>query len=155
MTLHSEDLAFLREAIALAFAARSHGNHPFGALLAADGEILLRAENSVITQADVTNHAELNLVRLAQRHLSAAALSRATLYTSTEPCPMCSGAIYWAGIPRVVYACSEEDLYALSGGGLTLPCRDVFDHGARVVEVLGPLLPEEAIQPHVGFWQPE
>lgn len=155
MQARPEDLDFLREAIAVAFAARANGNHPFGALLAADGKILLRAQNSVTTEGDVTNHAELNLVRLAQRELSLETLSRATLYSSTEPCPMCSGAIYWAGIPRVVYGCSEEALYALSGGGLALPSREVFARGARPVEVIGPLLAEEAIQPHLGFWQPD
>ncbi|NMC53374.1 MAG: nucleoside deaminase [Chloroflexi bacterium] len=153
MPLTPQDLTCLREAIALAAAARAHGNHPFGALLAVNGEILARAENTVITGADVTQHAELNLVRLAQQQLPQEVLAQAALYTSTEPCPMCSGAIYWAGIPRVVYACSEETLYGLSGGGLALPCREVFARGARPVQVLGPLLEEEAIQPHLGFWQ--
>lgn len=155
MEIQEQDLALLRDAIQLAFAARAHGNHPFGALLAADGEIVLRAENTVLTAGDVTHHAELNLISLAQRELSPENLRKATLYTSTEPCPMCSGAIYWAGIARVVYACPEEDLYSLSGGGLALPCREVFSHGARPIEVIGPLLQEEAIQPHLGFWKPE
>ena len=71
---------------------------------------------------------------------------------------MCAGAIYWSGIGRVVYALSEAELKALTGDDpenptLDLPCREVFARGARPVKVLGPLLEEEAIQPHLGFWQ--
>ena len=147
----------LRTAIALAASARQHGNHPFGALLAdAVGNILLTAENSVNTALDATGHAELNLVRLASAQFSPEVLADVTLYTSTEPCPMCSGAIFWSGIRRVVYALSEDGLYAMTGDSpesLKLPCREVFARGGRPVEVSGPLLEEEAALVHQGFWK--
>jgi len=147
----------LRTAIALAASARQHGNHPFGALLAdAVGNILLTAENSVNTARDATGHAELNLVRLASAQFSPEVLADVTLYTSTEPCPMCSGAIFWSGIRRVVYALSEDGLYAMTGDSpesLKLPCREVFARGGRPVEVSGPLLEEEAALVHQGFWK--
>ena len=147
----------LRTAIALAASARQHGNHPFGALLAdAAGNILLTAENSVNTARDATGHAELNLVRLASAQFSPEVLADVTLYTSTEPCPMCSGAIFWSGIRRVVYALSEDGLYAMTGDSpesLKLPCREVFARGGRPVEVSGPLLEEEAALVHQGFWK--
>lgn len=150
------DLPLLRRAIALAARARQHGNHPFGALLADEnGQILLEAENTVITENDATGHAETNLARLAWHQFSPDTLARSTLYTSTEPCPMCSGAIFWSGIGRVVYALSEEGLYAMAGDSpesLQLPCREVFARGGRPVEVLGPLLEEEAARVHDGFW---
>lgn len=150
------DLPLLRRAIALAASARQHGNHPFGALLADEnGQILLEAENTVITENDATGHAETNLVRLASRQFSPESLAKYTLYTSTEPCPMCSGAIFWSRIGRVVYALSEERLYAMTGDSpesLKLPCREVFARGGRSVEVLGPLLEAEAAQVHEGFW---
>lgn len=150
------DLPLLRRAIALAASARQHGNHPFGALLADEnGQILLEAENTVITENDATGHAETNLVRLASRQFSPESLAKYTLYTSTEPCPMCSGAIFWSGIGRVVYALSEEQLYAMTGDSpesLKLPCREVFARGGRSVEVLGPLLEAEAVRVHEGFW---
>ena len=154
------DLNHLRRAIALAKLARAHGNHPFGALLADEtGTLLQEAENSVITQRDCTNHAELNLVRLASTRLNRETLQRCTLYTSTEPCAMCAGAIFWSGIGRVVFALSEERLLALAGGGseesfLFLPCREVFACGGRTVEVAGPLLEDEAALVHEGFWRP-
>ncbi len=147
----------LRMAITLAASARQHGNHPFGALLADQtGNVLLTAENSVNTAQDATGHAELNLVRLASAQLSAQALARTTLYTSTEPCPMCAGAIFWSGIGKVVYALSEDGLYSLTGDSpesLKLPCREVFARAGRPVEVLGPMLEDEAIIVHQGFWQ--
>ncbi len=151
------DLRLLRQAIDVARRARQHGNHPFGALLADEqGAVLLEAENTVNTAHDCTGHAELNLMRLASRQFSARVLSRCTLYTSTEPCPMCTGAIFWGGVGRVVYALSEEGLYALTGDSpdkLLLPCREVFARGGRPVEVLGPALEEEARQVHEGFWK--
>lgn len=92
---------FLREAIALSKSAMKHGDEPFGSLLMKGGEIILRAENSVFTGHDMTNHAEMNLVKLAATQYDTAFLGECTLYTSTEPCAMCSGAIYWSGIACV------------------------------------------------------
>jgi tRNA(Arg) A34 adenosine deaminase TadA len=150
------DLQLLRLAIDVARRAREHGNHPFGAVLADEqGNVLLEAENTVITGNDCTGHAELNLMRLASQRCSAEVLSRCTLYSSTEPCPMCAGAIFWGGVGRVVYALREEGLYAMTGDSpdkLLLSCRDVFARGGRLVEVLGPMLEEEARKVHEGFW---
>jgi tRNA(Arg) A34 adenosine deaminase TadA len=152
------DLQHLRAAIALAGQAREHGNHPFGALLVnADNQVVFQAENSVVTERDVTGHAETNLVRLVSHHLSPEELTRCTLYTSTEPCAMCAGAIHWSGIRRVVYALSEEALYEIIGPSpehLLLPCRQVFAQSQRPMTVLGPALElqAEARGVHEGFW---
>jgi len=150
------ELQLLRHAIDIARRAREHGNHPFGALLAdAQANVLLEAENTVNTARDCTGHAELNLMRLASRRYTFDELTRCTMYTSTEPCPMCAGSIFWGGVGRVVYALSEEGLYAMTGDSpdkLLLSCRDVFARGGRPIEVLGPALEEEARQVHIGFW---
>jgi tRNA(Arg) A34 adenosine deaminase TadA len=152
------DLDHLRRAIGLSQAAREHGNHPFGAVLVGpDGAVVLEAENTVVTERDVTGHAETNLVRSARRRYDEAELASYTLYTSCEPCAMCSGAIYWAGVGRVVYGLSETGLFALTGDHadnptLHLPSRDVLGAGSRVIEVTGPLLEEEAAAPHRDFW---
>ncbi len=128
--MNGTDIQHLRTAIQIAQLARDHGNHPFGAILVDENNrAILEAENTVNTDHDVTAHAETNLVRLATRKFSAEELSLCTLYTSTEPCAMCAGAIHWSHIGRVVYALSEEDLYAMVGpstGHLLLPCREVF-----------------------------
>jgi tRNA(Arg) A34 adenosine deaminase TadA len=155
--MEEHDLKLLRLTFNLARQARERSNHPFGALLAdADGKVLLTAENTVVTDHDVTGHAETNLVRKAYNLYEADFLASCTLYTSTEPCPMCSGAIFWANICRVVYGLSEKGLYRITNSGeetLLLSCRDVFAHGKKPIEVVGPLLEEEAKSVHIGFWQ--
>ncbi len=152
------DLQHLRAAIAVAQRARAHGNHPFGAILVdAAHAVVLEAENTVVTEQDCTGHAETDLVRLASRRFTPAQLAGCTLYTSTEPCAMCAGAIHWSQIGRVVYALSEDDLYAIVGFApeqLRLPCRAVFAHSGRPVQVDdgGTALAEEARAVHAGFW---
>lgn len=145
-----EDEQHLRDAIALAHAARAEGNHPFGAVLVVDGNVVAQARNSVVTGHDATAHAEMNALRVAAA--GSTQLSGATIYASTEPCVMCSGAIYWAGIERVVYACSSGSLARLAGESLLVPCRQIFGQGARAVVVIGPLLEDEGTAPHHGFW---
>jgi tRNA(Arg) A34 adenosine deaminase TadA len=156
-SLSPQDERLLADAIDLAQQARDHGNHPFGALLAGpSGEVLCQAENTVVTQNDITNHAELNLVSTACRTLTVEQLATATLYTSTEPCAMCCGAIYWSRIPRVVYALGEDELAVLVGDSselvLQLPSRQVFAAGSPKVEVSGPHLYDEAAAVHRDFW---
>ncbi len=154
--LSPAEVAHLRTAIEIAARARENGNHPFGSLLTdPDGVVVLEAENTVVTDRDVTGHAETNLVRLSGR--LRADLSGHTLYTSTEPCAMCAGAIYWAGIGRVVYALGEDRLRELTGADsgnptMSLPCREVFARGEGTVSVSGPYLYEEAVAVHKGFW---
>lgn len=151
-----DDITHLRDAIAVAARARQGGNHPFGAVLVdAAGQVLLRAENTVVTGHDLTGHAETNLVRLASARYTPAEMVTCTLYASTEPCAMCAGAIHWAGIGRLVYALGAAELYALTGGGpnaLHLSCREVFARSARAMTVIGPTLEDEARAVHQGFW---
>ena len=153
------DLVHLERAIELAAAARQHGNHPFGSLLVdADGQVVLEAENTVVTARDVTGHAELNLVREAGARFDPAQLAGCTLYTSTEPCAMCAGAIFWSGIGRVVFALSSATLGTIVADPtgewtLAMSCRDVFAEGGRETAVHGPLIEERARVVHDGFWQ--
>jgi tRNA(Arg) A34 adenosine deaminase TadA len=151
------DQRFIRATINIAFKSRENGNHPFGALLVdKDGHILLEAENTVVTENDCTGHAETNLMRKASQKYDKEFLAGCSLYTSTEPCPMCSGAIFWGNVRRVVYALSEKRLYELVGEDteevLLLSCRGVFELGKKPIEVIGPILEEEAIRVHEGFW---
>ena len=153
------DAHFLRQSFEVARRAKSHGNHPFGAVLVdADGKVLIEAENRYMPGHDGTAHAERLLATQACTTLSAATLQRATIYSSAEPCAMCAGAIYWAGIGRLVYGLSEQRLRKLTGDHpvnltLDLPCRDVFASGQRSIEVVGPLLEDEAAADHAGVWK--
>jgi tRNA(Arg) A34 adenosine deaminase TadA len=154
--MNEMDRHHLRQAIELARLARADGNHPFGAVIvAADGTMLAEAGNSVAADGP-TGHAELNAVR-AISHVDPVTLTGATLYTSTEPCAMCAGAIYWSGIGRVVYALAEDALRVMTGDDpanptMALPCREVFARGQRQTIVEGPALEDEAGAVHAGFW---
>jgi tRNA(Arg) A34 adenosine deaminase TadA len=155
MSHDGRDDAFLRQAIGLSREARDAGNHPFGSLLVVDGAVVLTARNTVHTDRDPTAHAETNLVAEAVRRLSPAQIGRSVLYTSCEPCAMCVGKMYWAGIRSVVYALPAGDLAALAGGSFLVPCRDLFARATDRVTVLGPLLVDEARAVHIGYWVAE
>jgi len=158
--LTEQDLIFLRRAIALAREAREDGRHPFGSLVVNErGEVIVEARNNAVRPlGEPTQHAEMVACSEAGRLLSALELAKSTLYTSTEPCAMCAGAIYWSGIGRVIFALAETGLLRYTGDHpdnptLQLPCRDVFAHGQKPIIVIGPLLEEEAGTVHEGFWQ--
>lgn len=150
--------AHLRRAFEVARRAQRHGNHPFGAILVGpDGKVLIEAENGYLPDHDMTGHAERLLATQASRTYDTRILARCTIYASAEPCAMCAGAIYWAGIGRVVFGLTESCLKAITGNHpenptLDLPCRTLFDAGQRRVEVLGPLLEDEAAALHAGAW---
>jgi tRNA(Arg) A34 adenosine deaminase TadA len=158
-TTETDDLAFLRRTFAVAARARQHGNHPFGALLVdGDGTVLIEMENGFLPERDRTGHAERLLATQAGKAYDAPTLARSTLYSSAEPCAMCAGAIYWAGIGRVVYGLSERRLKSITGDHgenptLDLPCRAVFAAGQRTTEVVGPLIEDEAASLHEDFWR--
>ncbi|WOD41806.1 nucleoside deaminase [Nodosilinea sp. E11] len=151
-----QDLGHLRRAIALSQSAREAGNCPFGAVLAdGSGQVLAEAENNQITERDCTGHAETVLLRQMEKGLSLNTLKDCTLYASTEPCPMCAGAIFWSGIGRVVYALGSDRFYSLEGESsfqLPLSCRDVLKHGKHPVDVIGPVLEDEALAAFEEFF---
>jgi tRNA(Arg) A34 adenosine deaminase TadA len=149
---------FLRLAFDVARRARTHGNHPFGAILvSAAGDVLIETENGFLPDRDMTAHAERLLATQASKQFDSRVLAGCTLYTSAEPCAMCAGAIYWAGIGRLVFGLSERRLKTMTGDHaenptLDLPCRTVFAAGQRRVDVIGPLLEDEAAALHAGVW---
>jgi tRNA(Arg) A34 adenosine deaminase TadA len=153
------DAHFLRRSFDIARRAVTHGNHPFGAVLVdRNRKVLIEAENGYMPAHDGTAHAERLLATQACTTLSPDMLTTATLYSSAEPCAMCAGAIYWAGIGRLVYGLSEHRLRTVTGNHpenptLDLPCRKVFERGQRSTEVIGPMLEDEAEAVHAGAWE--
>ncbi len=154
-----QDIEFLRRSFDVARRSREGGDHPFGAVLVGpDGQVLREQGNGYSAEGgDRTAHAERLLASWAAKTLDLGLLRRSTLYTSAEPCAMCAGALYWAGVGRVVYGQSEKGLKAATGAHdenptLDLPCRIVFAAGQRPTEVVGPLLEEEAAQLQADYW---
>jgi tRNA(Arg) A34 adenosine deaminase TadA len=135
--LTETDERHLRRAIALAVAARDAGDRPFGSLLVdTDGRVLAEAVNTEHTDDDITAHPELKLARWAARHLAADTAAVATMYTSCQPCGMCTPAIERSGLGRVVYALSAEQVAQLCPAPAPAP-----------VAYAGPALPDEARVP--------
>ena len=144
-----QQLRHLRQANAVAIAALQAGHHPFGALLVApDGDTVLQQQGNV----DSVNHAEAVLAREAARLHGSALLWDCTLVTTVEPCAMCAGTIYWAGIRAVVYGLSSEELAVIAGPDFLVPCRELFARAIDTVVVKGPLLLDDARAVHEGFW---
>lgn len=134
---------YMREALSLAAIARAEGNAPYGALLVHDNTIIARAQNTTTTDNDPTAHAELNLVRQAGGDYDAAFLAECTLYTSAEPCAMCAGAIYMAGVGTVVYGCAiPTQLEVGGGGGLPVRAETILQH--RDMTLIGGVLADDA-----------
>jgi tRNA(Arg) A34 adenosine deaminase TadA len=156
--LREADEKFLKRSFDVARRAMAHGNHPFGAILVDQhGSVLIEQENSFLPHHDGTAHAERLLATKACTTYSQEVLANSTIYSSAEPCAMCAGAIYWAGIGRLVYGMSEERLRAFTGDHpenptLNLACRLVFESGQRQIDVVGPLLEDESAEPHAEFW---
>jgi tRNA(Arg) A34 adenosine deaminase TadA len=152
-----EDL--LRLTFNTARQSRAAGNHPFGAILVGPNRsVLMEAGNVYGSSADPTGHAERVLMTRAGMAYSADFLAGCTMYASAEPCAMCAGAAYWAGVGRVVYGLSERAMGSIIGPHpenltMDLPCRAVLNAGRRAIEVVGPLLEDEARAVHDGFWR--
>lgn len=142
------DEAYTRRSIEMARRAAANGNEPFGALLVHDDEVIERAENSLVTDDDVTSHAETNLVRQAWGQFDEETLREATLYSSTEPCAMCAGAIVNCDIGRVVYSAPADR--AREVGGRAALAADVLPRCG--VEKVGPILESEGLEVHRDCW---
>ncbi|GLV85411.1 tRNA-specific adenosine deaminase [Streptomyces lavendulae subsp. lavendulae] len=139
------DETLLRRAIDIAAAAVAGGDAPYGSLLAGpDGTVLAEAHNTVRRDNDISAHPELKLARWAARELDAETAARTTLYTSCQPCGMCSGGIVRSGIGRVVYALSTEQLVELNPQSGEWP----------TVTQEGPALLDEARTPIEAYYGP-
>ena len=133
---------FLRRAIALAAAAREAGDPPFGSLLVgADGTVLAEGHNTTISEGNISFHPELKLAVWAAQHLLPEDAAGTTMYTSCQPCGMCTGALARSGLGRVVYALSGEQLDGLKSTG-SFPA----------VPQEGPALYDEARVPVDGYY---
>lgn len=140
----AEDKIFMREAIKLSEKAVEHGNEPFGAVLVKNGEIVFTSENQIYTKHDPTYHGESGLIREFCAQTSITDLREYTLYSSCEPCYMCSGALVWAKLGRLVYGASNIDLEGIFGKKGSNCSKIVFDHSSWKPEVSSGVLRDEA-----------
>ena len=153
---------YLRRCVEISEEAVSSGNNPFGALLVdKEGNILVESGNIEVTEKDITGHAETTVAKLAGKKYSKEFLWETILYTTAEPCCMCTGAVYWANIGHIVYGISEKKLLELTGSNeknptFDVPCREIIAKGQKDIKVTGPVaspeLEQAIVKPHIGFW---
>jgi tRNA(Arg) A34 adenosine deaminase TadA len=135
----ADEERFLRRAVALAAAGRAAGDAPFGSLLVGpDGAVLAEEHNTVLSDNDISAHPELKLAKWAARELDPATAAGTTMYTSCQPCGMCTGGIDRSGLGRVVFAMSNDQLDDLKpAGGFPSVPQDgpgLFDEARVAVE---------------------
>lgn len=148
---------FMARVIKIADEARAAGDHPFGALLVVDDHIVAEAHNLVNTNCDITAHAETMLVRKLERAGKLGILRTGTVYASCEPCPMCVGAMFWAGARHVVFGLAAKRLTELSSGGgdtfgFTITAAEIGAAATPPMRIDGPHREDEAAVSHEGFW---
>lgn len=143
--------AHMGRALELAREAADRGDQPFGSVLVRDDAVVLEARNAVNSRNDLAEHPELTLARRAAAERDD--VGDLVMYTSTEPCAMCAGGIYHAGLRAVVYSVSAERAGDLAGsGGFAVPCSDVFAYGEEEVVVVEDVCREAGEDVHREFW---
>lgn len=146
--LPPEATEHMQRAFELAEEAVARGDHPFGSVLVRDDQIITEASNRVNTESDLRRHPELDLAVSAAQHLRPSERAETTMYTSTEPCPMCAGGLRSAGLKRVVYSVSAPELAEFTGGDT--PVRAATVLGERT-SVDGPLCNETGRELHEAY----
>ncbi|MDG4966815.1 nucleoside deaminase [Lactococcus lactis] len=153
-------IKLLKRCIEISNDSRKHGNTPFGSLLTdKNGKILLEQENIEITEHICTGHAETALAAKASKLYDKTFLWECVLYTTAEPCAMCTGAIYWGNIGSVVYAMTESRLLELTGDNsqnptFNLPASKIIEKGQKDIQIIGPFPEIEELTKlaHDGYW---
>ena len=157
---YKSHLYYLKKCVEVSRRSRESGNMPFGCILvSSDGEVLLEQMNIEGTNYKCTGHAETQLMEKASMKYTKEFLWGCTLYSTAEPCAMCTGAIYWGNVGRIVYGMSEKDLLKITGSDpknptFDLPCREVLARGQKDIEVIGPFkeIEEAVAEVHKDFW---
>ena len=149
--MEAHDETFLRQAIQLGRDARVRGERPFGAVLVANRQVVAQAGDQCRTLSDPTAHAELRVISTYCQTATLFDLDGYTLYSLTEPCVMCSGAVKWAKVSRVVFSVPQAMLQTISGGLQKPSCDSLVNTGGRHIEVCGPYLLEQGLAVYQGF----
>jgi tRNA(Arg) A34 adenosine deaminase TadA len=159
--MSEKDVEILYETVRIAHEAVERGCHPFGALLAdKDGNILIEKGNDM--HASPCLHAETSVMIEAGSKYSPEFLKECSLYTNFEPCVMCTGAVYWTNVGRIVFGLTEKQLLELTGDNaenptFSLTTEEVIDRGQKEITLVGPTddenLKKAILNDHIGFWK--
>ena len=144
-------LQFMKECLQLSKQALNSGNVPYSALIVKDGEVLAGSYNRVFEYNDPIAHGEMVTIKEALSNQAPKALIGASLYSSNEPCPMCTGAAIWSGFSTIVYGASQEALMKLHGRGYFVPSKEICERDSSDIEVIGPIMESEFVDIHKAF----
>ena len=135
------DAEFMR----IAIEESKKGNWPYGAVIVKDGLIVVKGFNTTTRDRDVTAHAEVNVIRAALQIVPDLSLHGCTLYTSSESCPMCTGATIWAGVSRVVFGASIQQLIEVGQPQISTSSEAIVKTAFINVELTGGVLAADAL----------
>jgi tRNA(Arg) A34 adenosine deaminase TadA len=135
----------MRLAIAEARQSRQEGNKGYGAVVALADRVLAQAHDTAVTEGDPWLHAEVNAIRGAVRATGDADLCGAVLFSTCEPCPMCTGLAIWANLTAVVFGASIEETAARGKARILVPARDIIARGPAMIEVVPGILASECL----------
>ena len=136
------ELDYMRRAIELA----SISSYPYGAVVVQDNKIIGEASSGNGESYDPTNHAETLAIRRACKNINSSDLSGATLYSSCEPCFMCFGTIWWAGISNIVYGASIKDSNAILNTDINITVEELNSKTGNKVNIKSGVLRDEALK---------
>jgi tRNA(adenine34) deaminase len=130
-------------AIAEARASRLEGNKGYGALVVRGHDMLGKAHDTAVTEHDPSRHAEVNAIRQAVQALGDSNLSGAILFSTCEPCPMCSSLAVWANLTSIVYGISIEETVKMGKSRIRVSTKEIIEKSPAMIEVIGDVLKEE------------
>jgi len=134
---------FMRMAIEKAREGIEAGQTPFGACLVKDQEVIVCEHNRVWEETNITSHAEIVAIREACKKLGTVDLSGCTIYTTTEPCPMCFSAIHWAKIDKIIFGTRIRDAQEAGFSELTISNEDMKQQGKSPVKIRADFMAQE------------
>ncbi len=145
MTILDADQVLIRQANDLALESAQNGFDPFAGILVFNNKVVAQTKDKCIQYSDPTAHAELVLISEYCRANNLISLEGHTLYCNVEPCVMCSGAIHWSRVSRLVFSVRQAALQTVSKGKQKPACADLINNGKQAVEITGPVLEEEGL----------
>jgi tRNA(adenine34) deaminase len=130
----------------VALESAKKGDSPYGAVIVKDGKIVISAHNTVRSDNDPSAHAEINAIRTLTAKIKNPSLEGYIIYTTGEPCPMCTAACVWTGISEIYYGASIQDLMEVKQSQINISCEEVIAKSFRNIRVTKGILRDECIK---------
>ena len=136
----------MKKAIEEARISKKEGNKGYGSVVVYDREILSEAHDTAITENDPIKHAEVNAIRKAIKIRKDTNLSGAILFSTCEPCPMCTSLAIWSNLTTIVFGASIEETSKLGRTRINIKSKDIIDKSPVWIEIIGGQLKEQCLK---------